>query len=144
MGWVALAFLVVPFVELFVLIQVGQVVGVWWTILTVLAVSILGSWLVKREGWAAWRRLTTRVQGGEVPGDELVDGALILFAGALLLTPGFLSDIAGLLLLLPPSRAVVRRVALKRLVQKAAFVRHGGAGGPQGPRGPSSPGVIDV
>lgn len=146
MGWLALAFLVVPFVELFLLIQVGQVVGVWWTILLVLAISILGSWLVKREGWAAWRRITTRVQGGEVPGDELVDGALILFAGALLLTPGFFTDVAGLLLLLPPSRAVVRRVVLKRLAARATLVRPrpGWSGGPGGPSAPSGPGVIDI
>lgn len=138
MGWLALAFLVVPFVELFLLIQVGQVVGVWWTILLVLAISVLGSWLVRREGWAAWRRITTRVQTGEVPGDELVDGGLILFAGALLLTPGFVTDVAALFLLLPPTRAVVRRVALKRLVAKATMARHG-PGGPTGGRG-----VIDV
>ena len=140
----ALAFLVVPFVELFVLIQFGQVVGVWWTILLVLAISILGSWLVKREGWAAWRRITSRVQGGEVPGNELVDGGLILFAGALLLTPGLVTDVAGLALLLPPSRAVVRRVVLKRLVAKATVARQGpGRGGPGGPADPG-PGVIDV
>ena len=137
MGWVALAFLVVPFVELFLLIQVGQVVGVWWTILLVLAISVLGSWLVKREGWAAWRRITSRVQTGEVPGDELVDGGLILFAGALLLTPGFVTDVVALALLFPPSRAVVRRVALKRLVAKATIAR-------RTPRGPGGPGVIDV
>jgi UPF0716 protein FxsA len=140
-GWVALAFLVVPFVELFVLIQVGQVVGVWWTILLVLLVSVAGSWLVKREGWAAWRRITTRVQTGEVPGHELVDGGLILFAGALLLTPGFVTDVFALLLLLPPSRAVVRRVALKRLVAKATIVRQG----PTWPGGTAGgAGAIDV
>ncbi len=139
-GWVALAFLVVPFVELFVLIQVGQVVGVWWTIVLVLVISVLGSWLVKREGWAAWRRITSRVQGGEVPGDELVDGGLILFAGALLLTPGFFTDLLALLLLFPPSRAVARRVALKRLVARATFIRQR----PGGPGGPVGPGVIDV
>jgi UPF0716 protein FxsA len=133
-GWLALVFVVMPFVELFVLIQVGQVVGVWWTILLVLAVSVLGSWLVKREGWAAWRRITARVQGGEVPGNEMVDGGLILLAGALLLTPGFVSDVLALGLLLPPSRAVVRQVVLKRLVAKAASVRPRGGG----------PGVIDV
>ncbi len=143
MGWVALAFLVVPFVELFLLIQVGQVVGVWWTILLVLAISILGSWLVKREGWAAWRRISSRVQTGEVPGDDLVDGGLILFAGALLLTPGFVTDIAAVALLFPPTRAVVRQVALKRLVARATIVSRR-PGGPSGPGGPAGPGVIDV
>ena len=133
----ALAFLVVPFVELFVLIQTGQLIGVWWTILLVLAISVLGSWLVKREGWAAWRRITSRVQTGEVPGHELVDGGLILLAGALLLTPGFATDAFALLLLFPPTRAAVRRVVLRRLAAKATFIRQdlGGRGGP---------GVIDV
>jgi UPF0716 protein FxsA len=139
-GWLALAFLVVPFVELFVLIQVGQVVGVWWTILLVLAVSVAGSWLVKREGWAAWRRITTRVQTGEVPVADLVDGGLILLAGALMLTPGFVTDIVALLLLFPASRAVVRRVALKKLVARATIAGRG----PRGPAGPAGPGVIDV
>ena len=133
----ALAFVVVPFVELFVLIQTGQLIGVWWTILLVVAISVVGSWLVKREGWAAWRRITSRVQTGEVPGRELVDGALVLFAGALLLTPGFATDAFALLLLFPPTRATVRRVVLRRLTAKATFIRHdrGGQGGP---------GVIDV
>lgn len=140
MGWVALAFLVVPFVELFVLIQTGQVIGVWWTILVVLAISVLGSWLVRREGWAAWRRITTRVQQGEVPGNELVDGALVVFAGALLLTPGFVTDAAALLLLFPPTRASVRRVVLRRLVARATITRQG----PGGPTSPGGPGVIDV
>ena len=137
MGWVALAFLVVPFVELFVLIQTGQLIGVWWTILLVVVISGAGSWLVRREGWAAWRRITTRVQAGEVPGTELVDGGLVLFAGALLLTPGFATDAFGLLLLFPPSRAVVRRVVLRKLAARATSIGRdpGGSGGP---------GVIDV
>lgn len=139
MGWVALAFVVVPFVELFVLIQVGQVIGVWWTIVLVVLVAVAGSWLVKREGWAAWRRITSRVQGGEVPGHELVDGGLILLAGALLLTPGFFSDAFALLLLFPPSRAVARRVVMKRLVARATLVRRPGGRGSGG-----GPGVIDV
>ncbi len=137
MGWLALAFVVVPFIELFVLIQVGQVIGVWWTILLVIAISILGSWLVKREGWTLWRRITSRVQAGEVPGDDLVDGGLLLLAGALLLTPGFITDVAALVLLFPPTRTAVRRVVLRRLTARAAFVR-------QGPGGPNSPGVIDI
>ena len=139
MGWLALAFLVVPFVELFVLIQVGQVVGVWWTILLVLAVSVAGSWLVKREGWAAWRRITTRVQTGEAPGADLVDGGLILLAGALMLTPGFVTDLVALLLLFPATRLVVRRVALKKLVARATIARMG----PGGP-GSTGPDIIDV
>ncbi len=137
MGWLVLAFLVVPFLELFVLIQVGQVVGVWWTILLVLVISVAGSWLVKREGWAAWGRITSRVNAGEVPGRELVDGGLVLLAGALLLTPGFATDAFALVLLFPPTRAGVRQVVLRRLAARAAFRR-------RGPDGPAGPGVIDV
>jgi UPF0716 protein FxsA len=137
-GWLVAAFLVLPFVELFVLIQVGQVVGVWWTLLLVLAVSVLGSWLVKREGWAAWRRIMARVEAGEVPGREMVDGGLILFAGALLLTPGFVSDLAALVLLFPPSRAATRQVVLARLAVRATKAA------PHGPAGRGGPGVIDV
>jgi len=136
---VALAFLVVPFVELFVLIQTGQLIGVWWTILLVLAISLLGSWLVKREGWAAWRRITSRVQAGEVPGDELVDGGLVLLAGALLLTPGFATDAFALVLLVPPARATVRRLVLRRLASKVTFT-----GQDPGGHGGGGPGVIDV
>jgi len=137
---VALAFLVVPFVELFVLIRTGQVIGVWWTILLVLAISVLGSWLVRREGWAAWRRITSRVQTGEVPGQELVDGGLVLLAGALLLTPGFATDLFALTLLFPPTRAPVRRAVLRRLAAKATSIRHD----PGGRNGRGGPGVIDV
>ena len=117
LGALALLFVVVPFVELFILIRVGQEVGAVPTILTLIAVSVLGAWLVKREGLGVLRRARARVDAGEVPGVELVDGVLILFAGALLLTPGFLTDVVGILLLVPPVRAALRyrtRVVLQR------------------------------
>ncbi len=132
------ALLVLPFLELYVLIQVGEVVGVWWTILLVVAISVVGSWLVRREGWAAWRRITARLQAGEVPGREVVDGGLILLAGALLIAPGFISDVLALPLLFPPTRAGVRRVVLHRLTERAS------SAGQSGPDGPGGPGVIDV
>jgi len=117
LGALAILFLVVPFVELFILIRVGQEVGAVPTIVALVAVSVLGAWLVKREGLGVLRRARARVDAGEVPGVELVDGVLILFAGALLLTPGFLTDVVGILLLVPPVRAVLRyrtRVVLQR------------------------------
>ena len=79
----ALLFLVVPFVELFLLIQVGQAVGAVPTILGLIVVSVVGAWLVKREGIAVLRRAQEQVRNGHVPGQELVDGVLILFAGPL-------------------------------------------------------------
>lgn len=114
-------FLVVPFAEIFVLIQVGQVLGAVPTVALLLVVSVVGARLVKREGLGVWRRLNERLHNGQVPGKELVDGVLILFAGALLLTPGFLTDAVGLLLLLPPVRAAVRTGSAGFLAKRASM-----------------------
>jgi UPF0716 protein FxsA len=121
-GSLALLFLVVPFAELYVLIRVGQWIGALPTIALLVLVSVLGAWLVKREGMGVLRRAQARVDAGQVPGRELVDGVLILFAGALLITPGFLSDVVGVLLLLPPVRAALRGRTL-RMLQRRAGVR---------------------
>jgi UPF0716 protein FxsA len=105
----ALAFLVVPIAELAVLIAVGSHIGYLNTFVLMVALSLTGAWLARREGLGAWRRLQAALVEGRMPTVEAADGALILLAGALLLTPGFLSDVLGVLLLLPPVRAVVRR-----------------------------------
>lgn len=109
----ALLFLVVPFLELFLIIKVGQAVGAGWTIGVLVLISIVGAWMVKREGVGVLRRARARIRAGEVPGNELTDGVFILFAGALLLTPGFLTDMLGILLLIPPVRAGMRRAATR-------------------------------
>jgi UPF0716 protein FxsA len=119
----AVVFLIVPIVELAVIIQVGQAIGALETIALLIAVSVLGGWLVKREGAGVLRRISTAVNAGRVPGRELADGALIIFAGALLITPGFLSDCLGIALLLPPVRAAVRPVLLGALARRAIGVR---------------------
>ena len=103
---------VAPLVELYVLIQVGQVVGALWTVAALVAVSLLGAALLRREGWRTWRAFSQASATGRLPAREVADGALVLLAGALLLTPGFVTDAFGLLLLLPPVRAVVRRALL--------------------------------
>ncbi|MEJ7716410.1 MAG: FxsA family protein [Thermoleophilaceae bacterium] len=103
-------FVVVPLVELFVIIQVGQVIGAWWTIAILLADSILGSLLLRSQGRAVWRRFNAVMGEGRVPHREILDGVMIILGGALLLTPGFLTDVFGLLLLAPPTRAAIRRV----------------------------------
>jgi UPF0716 protein FxsA len=107
----AIAFIVVPLVELAVIIAVGDLIGLVPTLLLLLVVSAAGAWLSKREGLAAWRRFQLALAEGRVPTVEVADGAMILLAGALLLTPGFLSDVVGILLLLPPTRAMARRLA---------------------------------
>src|ERR687895_714324 len=110
-----LLFIVVPIAELAVIIQVGQAIGVWWTIAILVADSILGSVLMRSQGRAAWRRFNEAVQSARVPAREVLDGALIVFGGLLLLTPGFLTDLLGLVLLIPPTRRVVRAVLARRL-----------------------------
>ena len=117
----ALLFLVVPFVELFVIIQVGQSLGVVPTIVLLIAISVAGAAMVKREGLATLRRARASLDAGRVPGRELVDGVLILFAGALLLTPGFFTDLLGILLLIPPVRAALRAAALRYLERRAGL-----------------------
>ncbi|HVE64897.1 MAG TPA: FxsA family protein [Mycobacteriales bacterium] len=104
-----LAFIIVPIVELYVIVQVGQAVGVLPTIGLLLAVALLGSWLVKREGLRAWRSFLAAMQERRVPAREVADGALVVLGGAMLLTPGFVTDVLGLVLILPPTRAVLRR-----------------------------------
>jgi UPF0716 family protein affecting phage T7 exclusion len=102
------AFLVVPIVEIYVIIQVGHVIGAWPTVALLVAESILGAWIVRREGRRAWRALTSTVRQGHLPERELVNAALVLVGGVLLLTPGFVTDVAGFLLVLPFTRPAVR------------------------------------
>jgi UPF0716 protein FxsA len=121
-------FVVVPIVELWVIVQVGRWLGLLPTIGLLIGVSIAGTWLLKQQGLATWRRLQQSLAEGRMPTEEVTDGALILFGGALLLTPGFLSDALGLLLLLPPTRAGVRR-ALRRTFGRWIERRSGVAAG---------------
>ena len=131
-----LLFIAVPIAELAILIQVGQAIGVWWTIVLLVADAVLGSMLARSQGRATWRRFNEAIQAGRPPAREVVDGALVLFGGALLLTPGFLSDLLGLLLLLPPSRAVVRRILVRRFQHRmvASMTRPGTPRGAPGRR----------
>jgi UPF0716 protein FxsA len=107
-------FVVVPILEIYVIIQVGQAIGALWTIALLIADSIAGSLLMKSQGRAAWRRFQLALGEGRVPAREVLDGVLVIFGGAFLLTPGFCSDIVGALLLLPPTRAIIRRMLMRR------------------------------
>jgi UPF0716 protein FxsA len=116
-GLLLVAFIVVPLVEIYVIIQIGQVIGAWWTILLLVADSILGSWLIRREGSRAWRALRVALQEGRMPARELADGVLILVGGTLMLTPGFISDLFGMLCILPATRPLGRQV-LTRVISR--------------------------
>ncbi len=119
--WLLLvAFVLVPLLEIYVIIQIGQVIGAWWTILLLVADSVLGAWIVKREGMRAWRALRSALEQRRMPAQELADGMLILVGGTLMLTPGFVTDLVGILCILPLTRPVGRtvltRVISRRLV----------------------------
>ncbi len=138
MAWiVALVLLVVgPIVELWFIIQVADVIGGWQTIALLLVEGIIGSWLIKREGRTVIRRVDERLKSHALPTKELADGLLILVAGVLMLTPGFLTDIVGFALLFPPTRAIARAALLRRFTarmgQGFSFVSgpmFGGGGG---------------
>lgn len=108
-----LLFVVVPLVELYVIIQVGQAIGALPTIGLLLLDSILGSLLLRAQGRTVWRRFRAALAAGRPPARETIDGALVILGGALMLTPGFVTDAFGILLLLPPSRAFARRGILR-------------------------------
>ena len=111
----ALVFLVVPIAELYVIVQVAGGIGIPETILLLIAISVVGAWLARVAGLGVLNRLQRTVRAGKVPSAELVDGGLVLFAGALMITPGFLSDALAILLLLPPTRAIARNAVLRRI-----------------------------
>jgi UPF0716 protein FxsA len=116
-------FIVVPIVELAVIIQVGQAIGALNTIALLILVGVVGAWLAKREGLAVYGRFRRQVEAGVVPGREIADGFMILMAGAMLLTPGFVTDVLALLLLLPPVRAAIRASVLHRVTRRVHYRR---------------------
>lgn len=136
MPWtlLAVALLVLPILEIYVIIQVGQVIGAAPTIVLLVVESALGAWIVKREGRRAWHALTASFSTGRLPTRELADAALVLVGGTLLLTPGFVTDVFGFFFVLPPTRPLARRW-LSWLVSRRVL---GSGGGrrfpPHGPR----------
>jgi UPF0716 protein FxsA len=124
-------FLVVPLLELFVIVNVAGSLGILPTIAILVTVSLAGAWLLKREGTGAWRRIQQQIAELKAPTDSLIDGALIVFAGALMLTPGFITDIVGLLMMFPPTRIPLRTLLRRRYgkrLQTATVGRVAGGG----------------
>src|SRR5262245_31386643 len=121
-----LIFIVVPIAELYVIIQVGNAIGLGPTLFLLLADALLGSMLLRHQGRAAWIRFNRALAEARVPHKEVMDGVLIIFGGALLITPGFLTDIIGLILLIPPTRALIRAIAARSLRRRIAIAGPGG------------------
>jgi UPF0716 protein FxsA len=114
-------FIVVPLAELYVILKVGDALG-WLPTLAILAAdSIVGSLLLKSQGRAVWRRFNDAIAAGRLPHREVLDGVLVIFGGAFLITPGFLTDVVGLLLLLPPTRFAMRRLVLRVMGGRVAI-----------------------
>jgi UPF0716 protein FxsA len=120
-----LLFIAVPIAELYVIFQVGDAIGVIPTIVLLAVDSLLGSVLLRSQGRSVWRQFNQAMSEGRVPHRELLDGVAVIFGGAFLITPGFLTDVIGLLMLLPPTRAVLLRFLVRRLGRRFAVRRFG-------------------
>lgn len=141
----AVLFLVVPIVELYVIVQVAQGVGIVPTLALLVLVSVVGASLLRSQGLGVLRRVNEALSAGRMPGRELVDGVLVVVGGALMLTPGFVTDAVGLALLLPPTRALVRLVLVRRWRHRIAVVSSvGGFGDGMGWPGPGTARRVDV
>jgi UPF0716 protein FxsA len=136
-GLVAALFVAVPLLELYVVVQASNAIGIGWTILLLIADSLLGAVLLKREGGQAWRALRTAIEAARMPARELADGALILVGGTLLLTPGFLTDALGFFFILPFTRPVARRVLTGFIARRFVPV-----GAPRTAERPGQPGPV--
>jgi UPF0716 protein FxsA len=126
-------FIVVPLVEIYVIVQVGHAIGVLDTLGLLILVSFVGAWLTRHEGFVVLRRLRAQLEAGRTPTAELIDGVLVLVAGVLMLVPGFVTDAIGLLVLFPPTRALLRAYLRRRFALQVF-------GGPDRP----DDGIIDV
>jgi UPF0716 protein FxsA len=135
-----LLFTVLPLVELSLLLRIGEWLGAGPTIGLVIATGVVGAWLARREGARTWGRVQADVAGGRMPGAELLDALLIFIAGLVLVTPGVLTDLAGLLLLIRPARELVARRIRKRLAARMQFQTVGfGPGTADWPTDPGTP-----
>jgi UPF0716 protein FxsA len=113
-----LLFIAIPLLELYVILQVGEAIGVLPTIALLLLDSVLGSILMRTQGRKAWRRFNEAISAGRVPTAEAIDGVLVIFGGALLLAPGFVTDVFGALFLAPLTRPLVRRLLVRRFADR--------------------------
>lgn len=142
--FLVIAFIIVPIVEIYLIVQVDAAIGGWETLGLLVLDSVIGAWLVRREGFSILAKVQGELGRGELPTNALIDGMLVLFAGALMLTPGFLTDGLGFVLLLPPTRALVRN-RLKTQFSGRVNVAGGGVYGASfGGAGFGGPGYTDA
>ncbi|MFV2034615.1 MAG: FxsA family protein [Halocynthiibacter sp.] len=141
--WLFLIFLAVPLIEIGLFIQVVGAIGLWPTLATVVLTAAFGTWLVRAQGLRALTELRGSFSELRDPTEPLAHGAMILFAGALLLTPGFFTDSVGFLLLVPPIRTAVFRYLRQRVTMRQFSAEARGGQRPDNPH-PYDAGVIDA
>jgi UPF0716 protein FxsA len=128
-----LIFIVLPIAEIYVIIKVGEAIGVLPTIALLIVDSFLGAALLRSQGRLAWARFNEALAQGRIPAREVFDGAMVILGGAFLITPGFITDVIGLLLLIPPSRSIFRGIVARMARRRATFrVVSWGAARPRG------------
>jgi UPF0716 protein FxsA len=120
--FIAFIFLIVPVVEIYLLIQVGQVIGALWTVFLVVLTAVVGVWLLRIQGMSTLMRAQEKMQGGQMPAEEMLEGIGLIMAGAFLLTPGFFTDSFGFLLLLPPTRRWLVGKLIAQMMRSGRFV----------------------
>jgi UPF0716 protein FxsA len=137
-----LIFIVLPVAEIYVIIKVGEAIGVLPTVALLVLDGFLGAALLRSQGRAAWARFNDALSRGKIPTREVLDGAMVILGGAFLITPGFISDVIGILLLAPPSRAMFRAIVARVALRRASFAVRTvgwGAGKATGARRPREP-----
>lgn len=140
---ILLLFIAVPIAEIALFIEIGSAIGTVWTVITIFATAIIGTWLVRQQGLQTMERAREAMNRNQMPVDEVIAGLCILVAGALLLTPGFLTDALGFVLLIPPLRNGLAKAAIGRMRASGKFHVHTGGAHPDGaPRGGRGP-IID-
>ncbi|MGR8941848.1 MAG: FxsA family protein [Gammaproteobacteria bacterium] len=133
-----LFFLIIPFAEIYLLLTIGGLIGAFPTIALVVFTAVLGAWLLRQQGFETFRRFQQNLAQGTLPTYEIIEGPILLVGGALLLTPGFITDLLGFVCLIPPlRRKVAQYIIEKHLIQVIQ------PGGPFGPRGAAAPDVLE-
>ena len=128
-------FILLPIAEIYVILQVGDAIGAPLTVLLLVADSVFGAWLVRSQGRAVWARFTRALETGRPPHREVIDGALVILGGAFLVTPGFITDVVGAFFLLPPTRAIARRLIMRGVGRRLTLFVAGRPGGRVRPNG---------
>ncbi len=137
---VAIIFLIIPIVEVYLLIQVGQVIGAIWTIFLVVLTAVIGVWLLKIQGISTLMRAQQKMQAGQTPAREMLEGVVLVLAGAFLLTPGFLTDTVGFMLLFPPMRVWLVNKFVSKMMMSGRFTNLSGRSGAGFETGPQNRG----